>query len=105
MLNNQVGTVHMYYKDSLVKSLNPDSPDVPMVGDVAFFSGAEQPYKTLVDETGVTAKLGHLMYIIGLLNAYYMPCYMYIIWLLDVYYMVTGCILYALLYVYTIHIF
>jgi hypothetical protein len=42
----------MYFKDSLVKSLNADSPDVPMVGDVSFFIGAEQPYKTVVDGHG-----------------------------------------------------
>jgi hypothetical protein len=38
----------MYHKDALIKSLEGGSPDVPMVGDVAFFVGADQPYKSSV---------------------------------------------------------
>ena len=55
--DGQVGKVHMLNKGTLVKSLEANSPDVPMVGEVAFFVGAEQPYKVVVDEGGYAKML------------------------------------------------
>ena len=49
---NQVGTVHMSYKGALIKSLDAASPETPMVGEVAFFAAAEQPFSVVVDESG-----------------------------------------------------
>jgi len=52
-----VGTVHMSYNNVVIKSLDASSPDVPMVGEVAFFIGAEQPYKVVVDNQGYAKML------------------------------------------------
>jgi CBS-domain-containing membrane protein len=42
----------MSYKGALIKSLDAASPETPMVGEVAFFAAAEQPFSVVVDESG-----------------------------------------------------